>query len=122
MILSPNAKGWIAKSTDLVKGLSTADRILQSGRPNMGSGNAPNYIGTIDQMDLFWSNNLPSDASGKYILYGQGKPISYAAQLSEVEKLRLESTFAWAMRGLLLHDTKVFTEYSKRLGTLYVTA
>jgi hypothetical protein len=121
MILSPNAKGWIAKSTDIVKGLSTADRIISTGRPGMMASQAPNYLGVIDNMDLFWSNNLPADGGGKYIVYGQGKPISYVSQLSEVEKLRLESTFSWAMRGLILHDTKVFAEHSKRLGSIYVT-
>jgi len=51
-----------------------------------------------------------------YMPYGQGNPISYAAQLREVEAIRLETTFASAVRGLLLHGGTVFAEDKKRLG------
>jgi hypothetical protein len=45
----------------------------------------------------------------------------YAAQITEIEALRLQTTFANAIRGLLLHDIFVFAEASKRLVSLKCT-
>ena len=53
-------------------------------------------------------------------MFGQGAPISFAAQLNEMEALRLESTFATAVRGLVVYGAKVFTEYAKMLGYIQI--
>ena len=41
--------------------------------------------------------------------------------MTEIEALRLQTTFANAIRGLLLHDTYVTAENSKRLIALTCT-
>jgi hypothetical protein len=96
------------------------DTVVKSARPGMTAGTAPNYLGTLGDFDVYWSNNLKRNGANRYMPFGVGRPISYANQLQEVERLRLESTFANAVRGLILHDGKVFSEHSKRLGYIYV--
>ena len=56
----------------------------------------------------------------KYLLFGDNEGLSYAAQITEIEVLRLQTTFANAVRGLLLHDTFVPAEAGKRL--VYIKA
>ena len=38
-----------------------------------------------------------------------------------MEALRLETTFATRVRGLLLHGAQVFAEDAKALGVIYTT-
>ena len=47
--------------------------------------------------------------------------ISYAGVISEIEVLRLQSTFADAGRGLLLHGAFVPAESAKRLVCIVAT-
>jgi hypothetical protein len=71
---------------------------------------------------VYVSNNLPASGANYFCVYGQGKPVLYAAQIppGQIEVLRLETTFATAGRALLLHDGKVLAEHSKRLGSILV--
>lgn len=128
-IVTPFVKSLLAKDTKyLIRATAMGDAVVRTAIPGMTAATAPNYLGQIAGFDLYWSNNLPvasgvrGASSATYLCpYGQGKPIAYAAQLREVERLRLESTFATAVRGLILHDGTVFNEYSKKLGSILVT-
>lgn len=129
IILTPNYKSFLMKdSTYLIKGSVLGDQILSSAKIGLrpaSAREAPNFVGNVSGMDVYFSVNLPSDSGGKYCLFGQGTPISYAAQIpiagpDALEAIRLESTMATAARGLLLHDGKVFSEDAKRLGSIYV--
>lgn len=121
MIVGPQVKSWIAKDTTLIKSMTPlAGTILMTGRPGATLDAAPNYLGNLNGFDIYWSNALKKPASGVTAnLFGQGKPISYAAKFQRLETIRSPNTFATLFRGLLLHDGKVFTEHSKRLGVLY---
>ncbi len=126
-IITPFMASLLAKDTKyLIRSTELGDSVVRSAANGMTAQTAPNYIGKLAGFDLYWSNNLPIQAgtgsSATYFTpYGQGRPISYAAQLQKVERLRLESTFATAVRGLILHDGKVFAEYAKKLGYIFVT-
>ena len=80
------------------------------------------FVGQCAGFDIYVSNNLPTDGSGNYYcLYGQGKPISFAAQIKgNFEALRRESTFGQSVRCLLLYGGRVFTESAKALGRIYI--
>jgi len=121
MIIGTDAKAWMAKDSNILKAAQPiAETLLRTGRPNMTTTTAPGYVGTLNNFDIYMSTNLPQPASGVTAnIYGQGKPVSYASKFQELETLRLQNTFANAVRGLLLHDAEVFGEYAKRLGVLY---
>ncbi len=122
-ILGPDAKAWLSKDSTLLKSAQPiADALLRTGRPGMTATTAPGYLGTLNGFDVYLSNNLPkvgTDSKVTANLFGQGKPVAYASKLTRIETLRLETTFAWAVRGLLLHGSEVFAEHSKRFGVVF---
>jgi hypothetical protein len=123
VIISPIYKAFLLKDiTYLIRASDLGDSVITTARVGMTANTAPGFFGRIAGFDLYVSPALPVDASGKYCQYGQGKPVSYARQLVETEALRLESTMATAVRGLLLHGAAVFAEDAKRFGTIYVGA
>jgi hypothetical protein len=95
---------WYArhlKASDLKDASLTGDATspLRNGR-----------IGRIDDMTVFVSNNLAKiTASGNkwHVLIGTRDAISWAAQLTEVETLRAQTTFGWILRGLNVYGFKV---------------
>lgn len=121
-IVTSYFKSLLLKDTVyFIKGSNLGDRLLTSARPGMTAATAPGFLGQIAGFDVYMSTNLPDDGSSNYYCpFGVSRPISYANQLQNVERLRLESTFASAVRGLILHDGKVFTEHKRRLGYIYV--
>ena len=118
-IIDTATKALIATSTDLIRSTSLGDTIVQTG--TLGGGvRAPQYVGNIAGFETYWSAACPQDSGAKYLVFGDNKAICYAAQLVEVERIRLEVTFATALRGLLLHDIFVSAEASKRLATVKI--
>jgi hypothetical protein len=68
-------------------------------------------IGMIDRFTIYRSNLLPSatEGTGKawWCMAGHANALTFASQLSEVETLRMESTFGQQMRGLQVYGYKV---------------
>jgi hypothetical protein len=75
----------------------------------------------IAGFSVYETPHVPVASGNKFLLFGDNEAISYAAQITEIEALRLQTTFANAVRGLLLHDTFVAAENSKRLVSLKCT-
>lgn len=119
-VIDPDTEALILKSDYFAKsGTEASDKAKAEG--NVGGGR-PGFLGRIAGFDVFVSNSVPVASGAKYIQFGDNYAIAYAAQINEIERLRLESQFATAVRGLLLHDTKVFSEASKRLGYIKAVA
>jgi hypothetical protein len=55
-----------------------------------------------------------NSVAAKTLLFGDDMLLSYAAQITKMEAIRLQTSFASAIRGLLLHDAVVFDECGKR--------
>lgn len=124
-VVGPTFKSFLNKDTTyLIRATELGDSIVRMGLQGIAkkASALPNFIGQIAGFNVFMSTEIPSDSGGYYQLYGGAGVISYAGQLRKVETIRLESTFADAVRGLLLHDGKVFDEHAKALGTIYTTA
>lgn len=121
IIIGPDVKAWMSKDTTLLKSAQPiAETVIRTARPGMTTSTAPGYVGHLNGFDIFLSNNIPQPADGVTAnVFGQGRPISYASKFQVVERLRLQTKFATAVRGLILHDGKVFDEHAKRLGVLY---
>lgn len=68
-------------------------------------------VGTISRFTVYQSNLLPTATeTGKtafHILAGHNSGLTFASQLTEMETLRVESTFGTLMRGLQVYGFKV---------------
>ena len=67
-------------------------------------------VGTVDRFTVYQSNMLFTDTSGATsgatnVLAGHPKAITFASQFTNSETVRLESTFADAVRGLKVYGT-----------------
>lgn len=123
IILTPYAKSLLMQSTTyFIRATDLGDSIITSAGLYGRDLNRKGFLGQAANFDVYCSTNLKSNGTYWACPYGQGKPVSYAAQIppSTMEALRLETTFATRVRGLLLHGAAVFAEDAKKLGTLYI--
>ncbi len=105
---------WLIRATDM------GDTIVSRGLlPGAAANTIPGFIGQCAGFNCYVSNVLPSDSGGTYALFGGAGVISYAGQIRKLERIRLQDTFADAVRGLVLHDDTVFNEHAKALGSIY---
>jgi len=112
MVIPPWMRGMIMKS-DLKDASMTGDgqSILRNGR-----------IGRIGNFTLYVSNLLASVTDGSdtcyHVMAGHKSAISFAAQMTNMETLRPESTFGTLIRGLNVVGYKTLKEQA--LVDLYV--
>lgn len=68
-------------------------------------------VGTISRFTIYQSNLLPTatetDKTAFHIFAGHNSGLTFASQLTEMETLRVESTFGTLMRGLQVYGFKV---------------
>jgi len=123
-IVTPFFKSLILQSTTyFIRATDMGDAIVRSANLGVSDASRLGFIGQAAGFDLYVSNNLPNNGTYWANVYGQGKRVCYAAQIpaSTLEVMRLETTFATRVRGLLLHGAQVFAEDSKALGVIYTT-
>lgn len=125
-VVGPNWKSFLLKDTTyFLRATDLADRALRTGSiagTERTAKNAAGFLGEVAGFDVYMSTAVPGNGTGYFCQFGAGPVISYAGQIRKVQKIVLESTFADAMRGLLLHDATVFSEHAKAYGTWYVDA
>ena len=68
---------------------------------------ANGYIGTINGMDVYSSNNAPKVEDNYKVIAGHRSAISFAQQIDKVEAYRPEKAFSDAVKGLQLYGAKV---------------
>lgn len=69
---------------------------------------ATGYIGSVDNMTVYKSNNVPNTAGAKYkVIAGFDGAISFAQQLDSIEQYRPEGGFKDAVKALQLYGAKV---------------
>ncbi|MGZ0042337.1 phage major capsid protein [Paenibacillus ottowii] len=65
------------------------------------------YVGDIDSMTVYKSNNVPNTTGAKYkIIAGHKSAISFAGQVDSVEAFRPEKQFSDAVKGLQVFGAK----------------
>lgn len=65
------------------------------------------FVGSIDNMAVYKSNNVPNTAGAKYkIIAGHKSAISFAGQVDSVEAYRPEKQFSDAIKGLQVYGAK----------------
>lgn len=127
-VVDPNTTSLLLQDTDhFIRAGELGDSIVQTGliggeMVQRRASEAPGYIGQIAGYTVYETPHVPTSGGTKFLLFGDNEAISYAAQITELETLRLQTTFANAVRGLLLHDTFVPDEASKRLVVIRALA
>jgi hypothetical protein len=124
-IIDPDTTGLLLQDVDhFVRAGELGDKVVQYG--TLGgdtvartAAQAPGFIGMIAGFMVYETPHVVTTgtqgAGARYLQFGDNDGLTYAAQITEIEALRLQSTFADAVRGLLLHDTFVPAESAKRL-------
>ncbi len=123
VVVDPDYKTQLLQDAKyFIRATDMGDAIVKSGRLGTTAGKAPGFIGQCSNFDVYMSPVLPLNSSGDTMCqYGAGQVISYAGQLRKIEKIRRETTFADAVRGLILHDATVFNEHAKAFGSIRKT-
>ena len=65
------------------------------------------FVGSFMGFNIFVSNNVSNNGTQYRVMCGTNDAISYGGQISEIEALRLQTTFADAARGLYVYGGKV---------------
>jgi len=118
----PTQGRWIALPPWVVQKLVLAEigGISAIGVPKvMDDGIIVNgFVGQAFGFDIFVSNNVSTDETQYRVMCGDRSAISYGGQISEIEAMRLQTTFADAARGLYVYGAKVTRP--EALLTLYL--
>lgn len=121
MVIDPDTYALLLNdTTHFIRATELGDRVVTSGM--LGANEAPGFVGQCAGFDIYESNAVPVASSAKYLQYGTRMAISYAAKIRKIQQLTLETTFADAVRGLILHDAHVFAEASKAYGYIKAAA
>lgn len=127
-VVDPDTTSLLLSDTaHFIRASELGDKVVQSGviggeDVQRTAMQAPGFIGMVAGYNVYETPNVARSDGGtvKYLLFGDNDAISYAAQITEIEILRRQDTFANAVRGLMLHDTFVPAESAKRL--VYIKA
>jgi hypothetical protein len=103
-VILPAWAGTMIKMSEMRQAYLTGDGVsmLRSGR-----------IGMIDRFTVYISNLLPKGtpaglASGEWVIYaGHAHGLTFASQMTNVETLRSEMSFANLLRGLQVYGYKI---------------
>jgi len=126
-VVDPDTTSLLLQDTEhFVRAGELGDKVVQYGliggeEVARTAAQAPGFVGMVAGFAVYETPHVPRNSGNKVLLFGDNEAISYAAQITEIEALRLQTTFANAIRGLLLHDTFVAPENSKRLVSLTAT-
>lgn len=68
VMLSPLEKRFLAKAPELLRSTDLGDKVVTGG-----------YLGEVDNLKIYYSNNILSSATVRSCMFGQGKPIHFGA-------------------------------------------
>ncbi len=126
-VISPDITALLLNDTNhLVRAGELGDRVVQTAMIGgqavpRTAGQAPGLVGMLAGFMVYETPHVPLFASAPVMLFGNNDAISYAAQITEIEAIRLQTSFASSIRGLILHDKFVAAEASKRLIAVKTT-
>lgn len=115
IVLSPTEKRLLSKAPELIRSTALGDRIVTGG-----------FMGDVDGVNIFYSNNIQTVTTVKHLLAGQGKPISFAANIRPsitfVDSSTLKDEFVNYVKAQTKFGVKTFHEGAIRLLDVQVTA
>lgn len=113
VMLSPTEKRLLSKAPELIRATALGDRVVTGG-----------YLGDVDGLKIYYSNNLLETAQLRSAIFGQGKPICFGALLKpKVEFVGSDTqsnSFINTLKSQTYYGSKVFAEGAERLGKLSI--
>ena len=113
VMFSPVEKRFLVKAPELIHATALGDKVVTGG-----------YMGEIDGIKIYYSNNILASATVRSCMFGQGKPIHFAALVKPKVEFVSSSTqatsFVNTMKCQTWYGSKVFAEGSERLGLLKI--
>jgi hypothetical protein len=105
---------WIVLPTWATMLLQTSDLRRADSTGAMGMDVLRNgKLGKIGQFTIYRSNQLPTLASGEYVIpFGHKSGLTFASQLTDTEILPHPTSFGTIMRGLQVYGWKVIKDVS----------
>lgn len=95
MVINPDIEALLIQAPEFTRATQSGDQTIREGS-----------IGKIAGMDILVSTNLTPTGGKIYALAGINDAITFASQVIEVEKIRLQSSFDTAVRGLYVYGSK----------------
>ena len=97
VVINPDIEAILLQSQQFTSSFQIGEKTVRDGA-----------IGRIAGMDVLVSTNLRADAKGAIpVLAGTNDAITFASQVSKIEKIRDINTFSDLVRGLYLYGAKV---------------
>ncbi len=110
-VVNPAVRAVILKSPELRdRSTSMVDETIRNGS-----------IGTFGGWKLFVTTNYSAVSGTIPLLFFNKDFISFAEQLTKMESVRQENSFASLVKGLNVYGSKVFTNQANAGGVIYVT-
>lgn len=108
VVINPDIEAILLQSQQFTSSFQIGEKTVRDGA-----------IGRIAGMDVLVSTNLRADGTGAIpVMAGTNDAITFAGQVSKIEKIRDISTFSDLVRGLYLYGAKVVEP--KALAVNYV--
>lgn len=106
---SPDEIFFLEDAPQLLRSTEYGDRIVTGW-----------FSWKINNVSIFWTNLLAEVSTSRYCLFGQGKPISFGANIKPkiqfVWQETQANTFLNYLKGMTKYWVKVFSEWAERLG------
>ncbi len=113
VMFSPLEKRFLVKAPELIRATTLGDKVVTGG-----------YMGEIDGIKIYYSNNILTSATVRSCMFGQGKPIHFAALVKPKVEFVGSSTqatsFVNTMKCQTWYGSKVFAEGAERLGNIKI--
>lgn len=113
VMLSPKEKRLLAKAPELIRATALWDKVVTGG-----------YMGDIDGVKVYYSNNILTSATVRSAMFGQGKPICFGALIKpKVEFVGSETqanSFINTMKSQTYYGAKVFAEGAEKLWSIKI--
>lgn len=95
IVINPTIEGIIRQAPEFTQATALGTKTIEQG-----------MIGKIAGFDVYVSTNLVAVSGTTNILAGTNDAITFAAQVTEIEKIRLQNSFDTAVRGLYVYGAK----------------
>lgn len=104
----PTQGRYVVVSPEFTESLLKDSRFIKVNESGTEDGLRNGMVGRAAGFDILESNNVPNPTSDyQAIIAGYPGAISYAEQIIKTEALRLQTTFADAVRGLHVYGAKL---------------
>lgn len=114
IVVDPKRKAQLLQMPELLRSTDMGDKTVTGGK-----------VGMIDNFTIYYSNNLVTETSTTHLLAGQGKPISFAANIKpkiEITGSENRDSFAALVKAQTKFGVKTFADGARKLVDVPVVA